>query len=449
MKRRDFLKASALMLAAGYTGCRSKGSTQRRPNFILIMADDLGYGDLGCYGHPRNKTPHIDKLAAEGLKFTDYHANGPMCSPTRAALLTGLYQQRFGRGFESALSVKSPEIGLPAGTPTIPQVLKKTGYATGMYGKWHLGYQPPHMPTHFGFDDFRGLLTGDGDHISHISRSGHEDWYHNEQIEMEEGYSAELITKHSIDFMRKNMDKPFFLYVAHLAIHFPWQAPGEKAHREQGTDYWNLTKLGPHSEGKVQPVVQQMVEAVDQSVGDIMAALAELGLEEDTFVFFTSDNGGYLEYAGRFKGEVSSNAPCRGQKAEVWEGGHREPAIARWPGRITPGTVSHETAMTFDMLPTYAELAGAATPEGMDGTTLVPLLLGGTALPERDLFWRMGEEWAVRRGPWKLVGLGASMQLFNLDDDIGERKDVAAQNPEQVGSLHASLKAWERDVDGE
>ncbi len=455
MKRRDILKAFAAMATGGYAGFPIGASAQgksklagSRPNIIFIMADDLGYGDLACYGHPRNKTPHLDKLATEGLKFTDYHANGPMCSPTRAALLTGKYQHRFGKRFESALSAKSPHIGLPADSVTIPQVLKKAGYTTGMYGKWHLGYQPPHTPTYFGFDDFRGLLTGDGDHISHISRSGTEDWYHNEKIEMEEGYSSELITKHSIDFMRRNKDKPFFLYVAHLAIHFPWQRPGEKAHREKGTDYWSLKKLGPHPEGRVGPVVQEMVEAVDTSVGEIMAAIRELNLDENTFVFFTSDNGGYLEYAGKFKGELSSNGPCRGEKGDVWEGGHREPAIAWWPGHIEPGTVTNETAMTMDMLPTYAELAGVATPDSLDGTTITPLLFEGKPMPKRGLFWRKGKNWAVRRGPWKLVGAGNESQLFNLDNDIGESEDVSARNPERIKALFNSLKAWERDVDG-
>ena len=454
MTRREFLKVSAAAVAAMHVAypldALAQGRSElagSRPNLIFIMADDLGYGDLACYGHPRNKTPQLDKLAGEGLRFTDFHANGPMCSPTRAALLTGQYQHRFGRDFESALSAEQPHIGMPTNAATIPQVLKKAGYATGMYGKWHLGYQPPHMPTHFGFDDFRGLLTGDGDHISHVSRSGREDWYHNEKIAMEEGYSSELITKHSIDFMRRNKDNPFFLYVAHLAIHFPWQAPGEQAHRVAGKDYWSLEKLGPHPEGQVAPVVQAMVEAVDTSVGAIMAALHELGLDDNTFIFFTSDNGGYLEYAGKFRGEISSNAPCRGQKTEVWEGGHREPAIAWWPGRITPRTVTHEIAMTMDMLPTYAELAGVPAPDDVDGITLTPLLFEGMPLPERDLFWRMRETWAVRRGPWKLVGEGEKFQLFNLDDDIGERKDLSAQDPALIKDLLASFKAWEQDVD--
>jgi arylsulfatase A-like enzyme len=291
------------------------------------------------------------------------------------------------------------------------------------------------------------LLTGDGDHISHVSRSGNADWYHNETIEMEDGYSSQLITRHSIDFMRKNRGKPFFLYVAHLVIHFPWQAPGEKAHRVVGEDYWSLEKLGPHPEGHVAPVVQAMIEALDASVGEIMAAIRELRLDENTLVFFTSDNGGYLDYAGKFQGELSTNGPCRGQKTDIWEGGHREPAIAWWPGRIKAGTTTPETAMTMDILPTYAELAGLNAPADVDGITLTPLFFEDEPLPKRDLFWRAGRDYAVRRGPWKLVGDGGKVHLFNLDDDIGERQDVSVQHPALVEDLLASLKAWEQDVD--
>ncbi|MDT8303817.1 MAG: sulfatase-like hydrolase/transferase [Sedimentisphaerales bacterium] len=432
----------------------SEGSSAK-PNFVLVVADDLGYGDIGCYGHQSNKTPHLDTMAAEGMKFIDFHSNGPMCSPTRAALLTGQYQNRFGRAFESALSAKAhADMGLPLKAVTIPEALKKNGYATGMFGKWHLGYNLPYLPTRHGFDEFRGLLTGDGDHHSHISRSGAEDWYHNERIEMEDGYSVDLITQHSIDFIERNINRPFFLYVAHLAIHFPWQGPDEQAHRVKGQDYWNLSKLGPHKEGEVGPVVRRMVEAVDQSVGKIMAALKRLGLDNDTFVFFTSDNGGYLEYAGKYKDEISSNGPLRGQKGDVFEGGHRVPAIARWPGRIKAGSVTQETTMTMDLMPTYLELARAKTPgpnnyNTLDGRTLAPILFEGLAMPERALFWRRGKEWAVRRGPWKLVGSAKSeMMLFNLDDDIEEQKDLIKERPDLVEELLAIYTEWEKDITG-
>jgi arylsulfatase A len=474
MNRRNFLKtlgSSALGLTC--SGClaqkpqirseelsniapsTSSRRSSTKPNFVLIVADDLGYGDIGCYGHKRNKTPHLDAMAADGMKFLDFHSNGPMCSPTRAALLTGQYQHRFGRIFESALSAKAhADMGLPLEVVTIPEALKEAGYTTGMFGKWHLGYNLPYLPTQHGFDEFRGLLTGDGDHHSHISRSGTEDWWHDERIEMEDGYSVDLITQHSIDFIERNRNKPFFLYVAHLAIHFPWQDPDEQAHRVKGQSYWDLSKLGPHKEGEVGPVVRRMVEAVDGSVGKIMASLKRLGLDDNTFVFFTSDNGGYLDYNGLNKGEISSNGPLRGQKGDVFEGGHRVPAIARWPGRIKRETITQEITMTMDLMPTYLELAGVKvsglnSKNTLDGRTLAPVLFKGKTMSKRALFWRKGKDWAVRQGPWKLVGDNeGEMMLFNLDDDIGEQKDLAKEKPNLVKKLLAIYKEWEKDIAG-
>jgi arylsulfatase A-like enzyme len=335
---------------------------------------------------------------------------------------------------------------------TIPEALKNVGYSTGMFGKWHLGYNLPYLPTRHGFDEFKGLLTGDGDHHSHISRSGTEDWWHDEKIKMEDGYSVDLITLDSIDFIRRNRNKPFFLYVAHLAIHFPWQGPDEQAHRVKGKDYWNLSKLGPHEEGEVKPVVRQMVEAVDRSVGKIMTALKRFVLDNNTFVFFTSDNGGYLNYAGLYKGEISSNGPLRGQKGDVFEGGHRVPAIARWPGRIKAGRVTQETTMTMDLMPTYLELARADAPESnkhntLDGRTLTPILFKRLSIQERALFWRSGKEWAVRQGPWKLVKNNEQeIMLFNLDEDIGEQRNFAKEKSDLVKKLLVIYKQWEKDV---
>jgi arylsulfatase A len=451
MKRRRFLQKLSLGILGFtcYSDLARSSQNERKPNFILIVADDLGYGDIGCYGHKTNQTPNLDAMAKEGMRFTDFHSNGPMCSPTRASLLTGQYQHRFGRIFESALSAKRhADTGLPLDVVTIPEALKKVGYATGMFGKWHLGYQLPYLPTQHGFDEFRGLLTGDGDHHSHISRSGTKDWWHNETVEMEDGYSVDLITRHSIDFIERNRNKPFFLYVAHLAIHFPWQGPEERGHRIKGQDYWDLSKLGPHQEGQVGPVVREMVEAVDKSVGRIIASLKRLGLDNNTLVFFTSDNGGYLDYAGLYKGEISSNGPLRGQKGDVFEGGHRVPAIARWSGRIKPGTVTHETTMTMDLMPTYLELIRMRTPgHRVDGSTLTPVLFKGRSMPERDLFWRKGKEWAMRRGPWKLVrSEEGRLMLFNLDDDIAEQNNLAKGKPELVGQLLTAYKKWENDI---
>jgi arylsulfatase A-like enzyme len=334
---------------------------------------------------------------------------------------------------------------------TLPEALKGAGYATGMFGKWHLGYESPHLPTQHGFDEFRGLLTGDGDHHSHIDRSGEEDWWHDEHPEMEEGYTADLVTRHSIDFMERHTTEPFFLYVSHLAIHFPWQGPDESGHRVRGQDYWNLSKLGPHEEGQVRPVVQRMVEALDRSTGQIIAALRRLGLEDNTLVFFTSDNGGYLDYAGRFRGEISSNGPLRGQKGDVFEGGHRVPAIAWWPGRIAPGSVTHEIAMTMDLMPTFLHLVGViprtrGAGRSTDGHSMALMLFADQGMPGRALFWRKGAEWAVRKGPWKLVGNGGQTTLFNLDADLSEQNDVAGRYPQTVRVLLDQYRRWERDV---
>lgn len=450
-----------LVLLSGYRVGRAHAVVQtlepadKRPHIILVLADDLGYGDLSSYGNEVNRTPHLDRLAAEGLRFTDFHANGPMCTPTRAALLTSLYQNRFGRSFETALSPKTDrDDGLPHEVLTVAEALRAAGYATGMYGKWHLGYQPPNVPTAHGFDDFRGLLTGDGDHHSHISRSGEKDWWHNEQVEMEEGYSVDLITQHSIDFLKRHQEEPSFIYVAHLAIHFPWQGSDEERYRVEGGDYWDLSKLGPHAPGEVGPVVRSMVEAVDASVGAIMEAVRKLDLERPTFVFFTSDNGGYLHYGDRFHGEISDNGPLRGQKTDVWEGGHRVPAIAWWPGRIEAGQVTDETALTMDLMPTLIELAGidpstlhSAHP--LDGTSLTGLLFHDRPLVERIVFWRAGDQKAVRRGPWKLVNVDGTSKLFNLDTDVGEQDDLAGRYPERVKGLERELADWEKEVEGE
>lgn len=430
--------------------CCGPGDTfgRDRPNFVIILADDLGYGDLACYGNEANQTPHLDRMAAEGLRFTDFHSNGPMCSATRAALLTGRYQQRFGRHFEGALSQMNEHDGLPLNAVTIADALQDAGYATGMYGKWHLGFQPPLMPTQQGFDDFRGLVTGGGDHHSHINRSGGKDWWHNNEIEMEEGYSTDLITQHSQEFIRQHKDEPFFLYVAHLAIHFPWQGPEDEGYRVEGQSYWG-NKHGVPSGSNVGPVSRSMIEALDSSVGKILGTLKELDLDEDTFVIFTSDNGGYLTYSGGFH-NISSNGPFRGQKTEIFEGGHRVPAIVLWPGKVKPG-VTHQTTATFDLFPTFLELAGLdeqVEPLDLDGTSLTSLLSDGEPLEDRPLFWRIRHHRAVRQGPWKLVALGDDVSLYNLDEAMDESHDVAPANGRLVAELQEKLADWEADIDG-
>jgi len=419
------------------------------PNIVLIMADDVGYGDLGCYGSRSNPTPHLDALAAGGLRFTDYHSAGAMCSPTRASVLTGAYPQRFGADFDGALGENPKrEVGLPLAAVTLAEVLQQRAYATACIGKWHLGFKAPLIPTRQGFDVFHGLLGADGDHHTQIDRSGKEDWYANEQPVREKGYTADLITRHSIAFIEAHRDRPFFLYVPHLAIHFPWQGPNDPPHRRQGVRYQN-DKWGVIPDpSNVAPHVQAMLESLDASVGRIVETLRRLGLEKNTLVVFTSDNGGYISYAPNFR-QISSNGQYRGQKTEIYEGGHRVPMIVSWPGRIRPG-VSDSLTHSNDWMPTLLRLAdpGAELPPN-DGLNLLPHLLDGKALPERTLYWRARSGHAVRRGPWKLcvTVTGRGPELYHLGEDPGETTNRAGEEPALVQELSEAWTKWNVDVD--
>jgi len=438
--------ASLLVAIGGYALGSSLCHADEKLNIVLIVADDLGYGDLGCYGSQINSTPHIDRLAAGGLLFTDFHSNGSMCTPTRAAMLTGQYQHRFGRKFDGPLSGKETrDHGLPHEAITIAEVLKKNGYATGMFGKWHLGYIPPWLPTNQGFDEFRGLGSGDGDHHSHIDRWGREDWWHNNQLDMQTGYTADLLTQYSVEFIEQHQDEPFFLYVPHLAIHFPWQGPNAPPHRKPGSDYsddkWGIipdpSNVGTH--------VKAMVESIDKSVGQIMEKLKQLDLQKNTLVIFTSDNGGYLTYGEKYQ-NISSNGPLRGQKGTLYEGGHRVPMIFNWPEKIAPAKTA-ETTMSIDLLPTMTHLAEINTDNlKLDGVDLTSLLLNGNSIEPRMLFWREDLDRAVRRGNWKLRNNEGKVELFNLKRDLGEQHDLSQQKPQLVAKLQRAWRKWEANV---
>ena len=448
MRRRDFLK----VLGGGAVAWCVPGSAKvedpfafarlaEKPNVIILLADDLGYGDVGCYGNKIINTPNIDALAKGGVRFTDFHSNGPMCTPTRAALLTGRYQQR--SGLESVLGVRgNADTGMSPKEVTFAEVLGPAGYATGMFGKWHLGYSVPYNPVTQGFDSFRGFLAGGLDYHSHVNRSGHADWWHDNELKPEEGYTTELLTKYSVKFIDQNKDKPFCLYVPYQAVHFPFQGPKDKADRKVGGDYWSKAKYGSRYEPVAdrKAAYKEMVESLDASVGRIVGMVRKLGLEKKTLIFFTSDNGGYSW--------VGSNKPCSGQKGSLLEGGHRVPAIAYWPGKIKAGTVTDATAMTMDLYLTMAHMAMARIPKGlkMDGTTLLPLMQHGQKLPKRSLFWRKGKAWAVRKGPWKLLKTKGNLQLYNLSEDIGETTDLSAKKPELVKAMHLEFLAGRRTL---
>jgi len=442
LSRRDFLKitgAAALTIPGYRTAAISLADeiSTNRPNIVLIMADDLGYGDVGCYGSKTARTPNIDALACGGMKFTDFHSNGPMCSPTRAALLTGRYQQR--AGIETVLGFKKGKArGMSLDNVTFAEVLKSAGYATALFGKWHTGHLPEFAPTKQGFDTFRGLYGG-ADHHSHINRTGHENWWKDEQLAPEQGYITDLVTMHAEQFLEQHTHKPFCLYLPYFTVHFPWQGPNDKADFMPGADNASREKkYGSRKDRKA--AYKEMIESLDAAIGRIVDTLKRLGLEHKTLLFFTSDNGGHEL--------VASSGPLSGYKGSLLEGGHRVPAIAYWPGRISPGSITQETTMTIDLFPTMAALTNAKLPHDLklDGVNLLPLLLKGKKLPERTLFWRYKKTGVARKGPWKLMINGQNHQLYNLDDDMGEKKDLAAAFPEKVKNLKAEFLTWQKDV---
>jgi len=428
---------STALLLAGF----GSAADAPRPNLLFILADDLGYGDLGCYGAPDADTPHLDRLAAEGVRFTDFYANAPVCSPTRVAFLTGRYQQRCG--MDNALYYQEMGRGLPADGVTIADRLKAAGYATGLSGKWHVGYERVRRPPQKGFDHFFGLLGGNHHYFEHMDRIGVPDlWLGNEAIERE-GYTTDLITGDAIDFLERHCDEPFFLFVSHLAPHFPYQGPGD-------ADRTVKPKTRSWQQGDRATAVA-MIERMDEGIGELLDRLEELGLEERTLVVFTSDNGGHSH---------ARNAPLRGKKTTLWEGGIRVPCIARWSGVIPPGSVTDQVGITMDWTATFAALAGdEATSDRDEGIDLMPVLRGDGESVGRTLFWRqrpgpvrkkVPSVRAVRHGKWKLhQPVGEDADLFDLENDIAEENDLANRHPEIVEDLLSRHEAWEERVYGE
>lgn len=439
MNRRDFIKCIAggvltTALPTGNCSMASPGGSLKKPNIILIMADDLGYGDIGCYGNKEISTPNIDALAKDGMKLTDYHSNGAVCSPTRAALLTGRYQQR--AGIEGVIYAKGPtrQTGLALKEITFAEVLKTCGYVTGIFGKWHLGYNVEFNPVRQGFDEFRGYVSGNVDYHSHIDGAGFDDWWKNLEKVPEEGYCTDLITKHGIDFIERHKDEPFCLYLPHESVHSPYQGRNDAPQRLPGGKKGKVTKGT-----QIARAYKEMVEVVDDGIGKIVDTVKRLDLEHKTFIFFCSDNGATKN---------GSNGILAGFKGSLWEGGHRVPAIAYWSGRIKPGTVTNQTVLGMDVFPTMASIAGAKLPSelNLDGVDLLGMLTKGRKLPDRTLFWRYRKQKAVRKGPWKLLVQGKEASLYNLDDDLGEKKNLAGSKPEMVNMLQAELDAWEKEV---
>ncbi len=427
-----------------------------RPNIVFILADDLGYTDLACTGSGYYETPHLDRMAAQGMRFTDGYTCGPNCQPTRAALMTGQYGPRTGVytvGGIDRFDWKSRPLrpvdnvtSLPLGKVTVAQALKAAGYATGMFGKWHLGEDAAHHPSRRGFDE---ALSTAGKHFDFVTRP---------RVDVPPGaYLADFLTDKAVDFIRRHKDRPFFLYLPHFGVHSPHQARKEWIARFEKK---------PPAGGHKNPVYAAMIASVDESVGRVLGLLDELKLSERTLVIFSSDNGGvggYVREGLKRAGDVTDNAPLRSGKGSLREGGIRVPWIFRWTGRIAPGACS-TPILSVDLFPTLLQAAGAKPPEAhpLDGASCLNLLTGAARALDREAVywhfpgylgagegtWRTTPAGAVRAGDWKLLEFfeDGRLELYNLRDDISETKDLASQHPDRVKDLHARLKAWRKEI---
>lgn len=451
--RREFLVKSAGLaaLSAVLPGCHSSSSrNKRRPNIVLIMADDLGYGDVGCYGCSDIRTPAIDSLAAEGVRFTTFYSNAPECTPTRTALLTGRYQHRVG-GLECALGIgnvgryddairlrRTHDMGLPVEETSIARMLKNAGYATAVSGKWHLGYEPKFFPLRHGFDSWFGPVGGAVDYFHHNEYTGEPALYENDKPVKREGYLTNLITDEAVGFIQQRRKKPFFLYVAYTAPHTPYQGPGDKKPEPVAQTDYNKGSRETYA---------AMVERMDQGIGRILKTLDNAGLTDNTLVIFMSDNG-----ANR----TGNNSPFSGYKGNLFEGGIRVPCIAKWPGVITPGTTSDQACMTMDFSRSIVRAAGTKPPAGrkFDGIDILQAVATNRLTQKRTLFWRArrGERTrkAVRDGSLKYIrlqnGNNVKEYLFDLKSDPAEKNNLLNEQPENVRKLKTLLQNWEQEV---
>lgn len=402
--------------------------TTDRPNIIVIMADDLGYGDTSVYDG-WVKTPNLERLANEGLTFTDFHSNSSVCSPTRAGFLTGRYQQRVGIVDVVARHLDTP--GLDPSELTIPRLMNNAGYRTALFGKWHLGMEQKFNPVHHGFDEFRGYLDGYVDYHNHKNS-----WHNGLVKEDQPGYSTHVITRNAVRFVENNSAKPFYMLVAHEAVHLPFQTPEDTLENRKP-----IPKSERWSRERIRPKYKIMLEEMDKGIGEIIDTVKRTGIADRTLIFFFSDNGAI---------GAGSNKPFRGGKFSHYEGGHRVPAIAWWPGKITGGTKTDELTVAMDLLPTFMELANIDVPthRKLDGFSIASLLLKGDKLPTRQVFFgyepKLGT--AMRDGDWKMIVKADKIELFNLRQDVGETNNVAEAFPKRAKTMRSEIEAWKENA---
>ncbi len=419
----------------------------QRPNIIFIVADDLGFADLGCYGGRDAEfgpvSPVLDDLAARGLRFTQGYANSPVCSPTRFALMTGRYQYRLRGAAEEPINSKSrgsTVLGLPPYAPTLPGLLRASGYRTALMGKWHLGYPPAFSPLRSGYEEFFGPMAGGVDYFTHCAFTGAHDLWQGEQEHHEEGYLTDLITDRAVDYVERMADgvhagTPFFLSLHYTAPHWPWETRDDAALAPE------IRANIVHPDGGNIHTYRRMIHHMDEGIGRVLQTLRKNGLEDNTLVVFTSDNGGE-----RF----SDNWPLVGGKMDLTEGGIRVPWIACWPAAIAPGGVSAQHCMTMDWSATLLELGGTSAPPQCpwDGVSLSAVLRNPEHCFARPLFWRMNHrgQRALRDGDWKYLRVDEHEYLFNIRVDERERANLAARHPERLAAMRQAWQEWEADM---
>lgn len=407
-----------------------------RPNVIFILADDLGWGDLSCYGRPDYRTRNLDRLASEGVRFTDAYSASAVCTPTRCAFITGRYPGRSKIGLVEPLPSTNNRVGLEPGHPTIASLLKANGYDTALVGKWHLGFRPEWGPNAHGFDEFFGILAGASDYHLHKNGLGQPDLYENLTLVERSGYLTDLLTDRAVDYIKRRRSAPFYLSLHYTAPHWPWQ-DRKGGERVVFTDK-TIEPVTMGSGGSLK-LYAEMMHSLDEGIGRVMAALKTAGIERNTLVIFTSDNGGE-----RF----SYQWPFSGEKGDLLEGGIRVPAIVRWPAAIPAKRVTRQMGITMDWTATILAAAEtrAAKEFPLDGINLLPILKGQSPLQDRSFFWRIYDQDALRQGKWKYFRNGERRRLFDLSIDQHEQADFSGQHPDVLRRLAGEFDKWNQQM---
>src|SRR5262245_14268363 len=433
------------LLVVAFTISSATAQNEPKPNVLVIVADDLGYADIGVHGGKDVPTPHIDALAASGVRCTSGYVSAPYCSPSRAGLLTGCYQTRFGHEFNPHQG-EEDKLGLPLDQRTIADHVRAAGYATGLVGKWHQGFNQTHHPQSRGFDDYFGFLVGGHNFLLHKdaqprfgSAHSHDLIYRGREVQKLDGYTTDLFTDEAIAFIDRHAQQPWMLYLAYNAVHTPLEVLQKYGDRVPAS----ITE--PDRRGYLSLLI-----GLDDNLGRLTAHLKKTGRDKDTIVFFISDNGGsgrkpFLAY------NTAVNTPLRGDKGQTLEGGIRVPFFVCWPGRLSAGKVYDHPVIALDILPTACAVAGTVAPAGAAGVNLLPRLTGEVSAPPHEaLYWRFGPQKAVRRDRWKLVDwrdftakTSSGWQLYDLANDIGEQHDLAAMHPQHVAELSREWSDWD------